>query len=72
MRRSLSWKESIRLKIVLEGTDEFEAADRSELAIDKEMKRLSAGEVRFLVEDGNAIMAHLARSSSSSNERLTF
>ena len=46
-------------KIILEGTDEFGSAHRSELAIDKDLERLSAGEIGFSVEDGKAIMAHL-------------
>ena len=37
-------------KIVLEGTDEFGSAHRSELTIDKDMERLSAGEIGFSVE----------------------
>ena len=45
-------------KIVLEGTDEFGSAHRSELTIDKDLARLSAGEIGFSVEDGKAIMAH--------------
>ena len=49
----------MRWKIVLEGTDEFGSAHRSELAIDKDMEGLSAGEIGFSVEDGKAIMAHL-------------
>ena len=49
----------MRWKIVLEGTDEFGSARRSELTIDKDMERLSAGEIGFSVEDGRAIMAHL-------------
>jgi hypothetical protein len=32
---------------------------RSEVAIDKDMERLLAGEIGFSVEDGKAIMAHL-------------
>jgi hypothetical protein len=46
-------------KIVLEGTDEFGSAHRSELTIDKDFDRLSAGEIGFSVEDGKAIMSHL-------------
>jgi hypothetical protein len=46
------------VKIVLEGTDEFGSAYRSELTIDKDLA-LSAGEIGFSVEDGKAIMAHL-------------
>jgi hypothetical protein len=50
----------MRWKIVLEGTDEFGSArHRSELTIDKNLERLSAGEIGFSVEDGKAIMAHL-------------
>ena len=49
----------MRWKIVLEGTDEFGSAHRSELEIDKDLERLSAGEIGFSVEDGKAIMAHL-------------
>ncbi len=32
-------------KIVLEGTDEFGSAHRSELTINKDLARLSAGEI---------------------------
>ena len=46
-------------KMILEGTDEFGSAHRSELTIDKHLTRLSAGEIGFTVEDGKAIMAHL-------------
>ena len=46
----------MRWKIV-----KFGSTHRSELAIDKDMERLSAGEVGFSVEDGKAIMAHLQR-----------
>ena len=49
----------MRWKIVLEGTHEFGSAHRSELTIDKDLERLSAGEIGFSVEDGKAIMAHL-------------
>ena len=49
----------MRWKIVLEGTDEFGSTHRSELEIDKDVERLSAGEIGFSVEDGKAIMAHL-------------
>ena len=51
----------MRWKIVLEGTDEFGSVHRSELTIDKDLERLSAGEIGFSVEDGKAIMAHLQR-----------
>ena len=54
-----SWRAAMRWKIVLEGTDEFGSAHRSELTIDKDLARLSAGEIGFSVEDGKAIMAHL-------------
>jgi hypothetical protein len=49
----------MRWKIVLEGTDEFGSTHRSELEIDKDVERPSAGEIGFSVEDGKAIMAHL-------------
>ena len=49
----------MRWKIVLEGTDEFGSAHRSELTIDKDLERVSAGEIGFSVEDGKTIMAHL-------------
>jgi hypothetical protein len=35
------------------------SAHRSELTIDKDLERLSAGEIGFSVEDGKTIMAHL-------------
>ena len=49
----------MRWKIVLEGTDEFGSTHRSEFMIDKDMARLSAGEIGLSVEDGKTIMAHL-------------
>src|ERR1700723_433609 len=49
----------MRWKIVLEGTDELGSAHRSELTIDKNLERLSAGEIGFSVADGKVIMAHL-------------
>jgi hypothetical protein len=49
----------MRWKIVLEGTDEFGSRHRSELTIDKDLERVSAGEIGFSVEDGKTIMAHL-------------
>ena len=49
----------MRWEIVLEGTDEFGLAHRSELTIDKDLERVSAGEIGFSVEDGKPIMAHL-------------
>jgi hypothetical protein len=49
----------MRWKIVLAGRDEFGSAHRSELTIDKDLERVSAGEIGFSVEDGKAIMAHL-------------
>jgi hypothetical protein len=51
----------MRWKIVLEGTDEFGSAHRSELTTDKDMERVLAGEIGFSVEDGKTIMAHLQR-----------
>jgi hypothetical protein len=49
----------MRWKTVLEGTGEFGSAHRSELTIDKDLERTSAGEIGFSVEDGKTIMAHL-------------
>ena len=49
----------MRWKIVLEGTDEFGSAHCSELTIDKDLERVSAGEIGFPVEDGKTITAHL-------------
>jgi len=49
----------MRWKMVLEGTDEFGSAHRSELTINKDLERVSAGEIGFSVEDGKIIMAHL-------------
>ena len=49
----------MRWKIVLEGTDEFGSAHGSELTINKDLERVSAGEIGFSVEDGKIIMAHL-------------
>jgi hypothetical protein len=46
-------------KIILEGTDEFGSAHRSQLTIDKDLTRLSAGEIGFSVEDGKEITADL-------------
>ena len=45
----------MRWKIVLEGTDVFGSAHRSELAINKGLERLSAGEIGFSVEDGSLL-----------------
>jgi hypothetical protein len=44
----------MRLEIVLEGTDEFGSAHRSELAIDKDMERLSAGEIGWQSHHGSS------------------
>jgi hypothetical protein len=44
----------MRWKIVLEGTDEFGSAHRSELAIDKDMERLSAGEIGWQGHHGSS------------------
>jgi hypothetical protein len=51
--------EAYDLSAVWEGTDEFGSTHRSELEIDKDMERPSAGEIGFSVEDGKAIMALL-------------
>jgi hypothetical protein len=42
-------------KIILEDTDEFGSAHRSELTIDNDLTRLSAGEIAFSVEDGTPL-----------------
>ena len=47
--------------ITIEGTDEFGAAHRSEIALEKDLNGLTAGAVGFSVEDGKAIMAHLQK-----------
>jgi len=47
----------------LQGTDDFGSTHRSEFMIDKDMTRLSAGEIGLSVEDGKAIMAHLQQAS---------
>ena len=58
----------MRWKIVLEGTDEFGSAHRSELTIDKDLERLSAGEIGFSVEDGKTWGAsRLAETSGCGN-----
>ena len=64
-RATMQWK------IILEGTDEFGSAHRSELTIDKDLARLSAGEIGFSVEDGKASWLISSRQSSNSNARLT-
>ena len=61
----------MRWKIVLEGTDEVGSAHGSELTIDKDMERLSAGEIGFSVEDGKAIMAHLQQVVVNETVKLT-
>lgn len=61
----------MRWKIVLEGTDEFGSGHRSELTIDEDMKRLSADEIGFSVEDGKTIMAHLQQVVVTQNARPT-
>ena len=40
-------------------TDESGSAHHSELRIDKDLERVSAGEIGFSVEDGKTVMAHL-------------
>jgi hypothetical protein len=61
----------MRWKIVLDGTDEFGSTHRSELTIDKDLERLSAGEIGFSVEDGKAIMAHLQAGGRQGDVTLT-
>ncbi|GEM_PF-5594693 len=49
----------MRGTITIEGTDEFGAAHRSEIALEKDLNSLTAGAVGFSIEDGKTIMAHL-------------
>lgn len=49
----------MRWTITIEGTDEFGAAHRSEIALEKDLNSLTAGAVGFSTEDGKTIMAHL-------------
>ena len=49
----------MRWTITIEGTHEFGAAHRSEIALEKDLNSLTAGAVGFSIEDGKAIMAHL-------------
>ena len=51
----------MRWTITIEGTDEFGAAHRSEIALEKDLNGLTAGAVGFSIEDGKAIMAHLQK-----------
>jgi hypothetical protein len=44
----------MRWKILLEGTDEVGSAHRSELAIDKDMERLSAEEIGWQGYNGSS------------------
>ncbi|MDE2361176.1 MAG: ISKra4 family transposase [Hyphomicrobiales bacterium] len=45
--------------MTIEGTDEFGAAHRSEIALEKDLNSVTAGAVGFSIEDGKAIMGHL-------------
>jgi hypothetical protein len=45
--------------ITIEGTDEFGAAHRSEITLEKDLNSFTAGAVGFSIEDGKTIMAHL-------------
>ena len=49
----------MRWTITIEGTDEFGAAHRSVIALEKDLNSLMAGAVGFSIEDGKTIMAHL-------------
>jgi hypothetical protein len=49
----------MRWTITIEGTDEFGAAHRSEIALEKDLNSLTAGAVGLSIEDGKTIMAHL-------------
>jgi hypothetical protein len=54
---------------MLEGTDEFGSTHRSELAIDKDIERLSAGEIGLMARRSWLISS---RWSSTGNAKLTF
>ncbi len=45
----------MRWTITIEGTDEFGAAHRSEIALEKDLNSLTAGGVGFSIEDGKTI-----------------
>jgi hypothetical protein len=49
----------MRWTITIEGTDEFGAAHRSDIALEKDLNSLTAGAVGCSIEDGKAIMAQL-------------
>jgi hypothetical protein len=49
----------MRWTITIEGTDEFGAAHRSEIAFEKDLNSLTEGAVGFSIEDGKTIMTHL-------------
>jgi hypothetical protein len=54
------------------GHGRVRVAHRSELTIDKDLERLSAGEIGFSVEDARPSWLISSRSSSSTNAGLTF
>jgi hypothetical protein len=49
----------MRWTITIEGTDEFDAAHRSDIAPENDLNSLTAGAVGLSIEDGKTIMAHL-------------
>lgn len=49
----------MRWTISIEGSHEFSAAHRSEMALEKDLNSLTARGVGFSIEDGKAIMTHL-------------
>ncbi len=51
----------MRWTITIEGTDEFGAAHRSEIALERDLDSLADGALGFSIEDGKAIMALLQK-----------
>jgi hypothetical protein len=49
----------MRSTITIAGTDEFGAAHRSEIALEKDLKGLTAGAVGLSIKGGKTIMANL-------------
>jgi hypothetical protein len=49
----------MRWTITIESTDEFGAAHRSEIALERGLNSLTSGAVGLSIADGKAIMTHL-------------
>ena len=49
----------MRWKITIEGLDEFSGCDTAEMVIEKDVGRLSKGEIGLTIADGKSIMACL-------------